>query len=76
MADSGEVTLRVKIEGAQVKRVQLEGKKVKFLLLADADKADAIYADLVRMSDGVTKTDILLTVTDEAPEKDWKLPGQ
>ncbi|HET7713857.1 MAG TPA: hypothetical protein VFK94_06480 [Patescibacteria group bacterium] len=76
MADSGEVAVRITLTGAQIKRVQLEGKKVKFLILADADKTDTLYADLVRISDGVTKTDLTLTVTDAATEKDWKLPGQ
>lgn len=73
MADS-DVSARIRLEGASVKRVQLEGKKIKFLLIAEADKADTVYADLVRVSDGVTKATVDLTIFEAT--KDWTLPGQ
>lgn len=74
--DSGDVALRIPITGAKVKRVQIEGKKVKFLLIADADQSDAVFSDLVRVSDGITKVDLTVTVANETEQNTWKLPGQ
>jgi len=67
-----DLIARVAIKKATIKRVQLSGKKITVLMVAEADTADAIYSDLVRLSDGTTKADVVLTAQEE--DKNWSIP--